>query len=131
MLGKLPDGTLIQLKKGCGCIDHNVPHWVHVDQLWRDSNRKLMSADGKTAVQHYYGLQGFAIEEAARLQAKLADFRANGIVELVSEPSDELTEIQRVKIARHYADLCAPEPEPESPYLDDKTRVRMEARELV
>lgn len=131
MLGELLDGTKTRLPKGCVCCDHNVPHWVHMDRLWRARNRELTSGEGKTQEQHYYGLMGAAKEEDARLRSKEAAFRAAGIVRLIDEPCDELTDIQRTRLSQRAADLRGPELPAPSPYLDEATRVRVEAREAV
>lgn len=121
MLGERPDGTLVKLEKGCGCICHNEPHWAYVDRLWREKNRELLREEGRTLEQRYYGALGFPKEELARLAAKAGAFRAAGIVRMIHEPSDELTDIQRAKLA-------PPKPPEISPYVDEVTEVRMKAR---
>jgi len=131
MLGELPDGTTIKLQKGCECICHNEPHWAYIDKLVHENNRKLISYGS-------LGAFGFAKEEIARLHEKAAAFRSLGIVRMIPELGDELTEIQRAKYERHCADrakywarMTGTEQQEHSPYLDDKTEVRMKAREAL
>lgn len=138
MLGELQDGTFIKLPKGCECICHNEPHWAYMDKLTHENNRKLMSAEGKTLEQQYYGALGFAKEETARLAEKTANFKRLGIVRIIPETSDELTDIQRAKCERHWAEraeywanMTGTKHQDYSPYLDDKTEVRMKAREAL
>lgn len=49
------------MNNDCGCIGHEGPHWLHMDKLWREMNRKLL--DGGDSL----GMIGFAKEEIARL----------------------------------------------------------------
>jgi hypothetical protein len=127
MLGELPDGTLIKLPKGCECICHNEPHWAYMDNLVHSNNRKLM-----------HTVSGFATEEIVRLAEKSANFKRLGIVRIISEPSDELTDIQRAKCEKHWAEraeywanMTGTKQQDHSPYLNDKTEVRMKAREAL
>lgn len=132
MKAELVSGEIIILEKGCNCIVHNEPHWVYADKVHHDLNRKLIDPVGKDAAQKYYGYLGFAKEEAARLQMKASAFGSRGIVRLIPEESDELTEIQRQKIKQHFEDMRPPEPEQvPNQYLDRETQVRIEAKERV
>ena len=121
MLGERPDGTVVKLEKGCECTCHNEPHWAYTDRLWRDRNRDLLREEGRTPDQRYYAALALPREEIVRLDAKTRAFRAAGIVRMIPEPSDDLTDIQRAKLA-------PPKPPESSPYLDDATEVRMKAR---
>ena len=121
MLGERPDGTVVKLEKGCECICHNEPHWAYIDRLWRDRNRDLLREDGRTLEQQYLGALGYRKEEIARLDAKARAFRAAGIVRMIPEPSDELNDIQRARLA-------PPRPPEISPYVDEATEIRMKAR---
>ncbi len=124
MLGERPDGTIVKLTKDCGCTCHNGPHWAYMDHLSHEINRDLLREEGRTVEQRYYARLGFITEEIARLDTKAAAFRAAGIVRMIPESSDELTDIQRARIA-------PPKPPEVSPYLGKATEVRMRAREAL
>jgi hypothetical protein len=130
MKAELLTGEIVTLEKGCNCITHNEPHWVHMDTAWRNSNRKMLDPAGKDAMQQYLGTMGIAVDEEARLDQKLRMFKSLGITRLIPEPSDELTDIQRQKVLNHFEDLrpSAPKQAP-AEYLDTKTQVRIEAKE--
>jgi len=127
MLGERSDGTLIKLPKGCDCICHNEPHFAYMDKLVHENNRCLMNSAA-----------GFAKEEIARLDIKTAAFKSLGIIRIIPEESDELTDIQRATCKKHWAEreeywanLTGTKQPEISPYLDDKTEVRMKAREAL
>lgn len=121
MLGETPDGRIVKLKKGCECVCHNEPHWVYMDLYWKDRNRDLLREEGRTIEQQYFGALAYQKEEIARLDSLAASFRAAGIVRLVPEACDELTDIQRQRLA--------PPKKPEiSPYVNHATEVRKKAR---
>jgi hypothetical protein len=130
MKAELASGEIITLKKGCECAVHNEPHWVYMDRVSRELSRKLIDPEGKTAEQRYYGLLGRAKEEAARLDQKLRMMNSLGIVRLIAEPSDELTDIQRQQIKQNYESMLPKAPAPIAPeFLDRETQVRIEAKE--
>lgn len=121
MLGETPDGRMVKLKKGCECANHNDPHWVYMDRFWKNKNLDLLREEGKTIEQQYFGHLGYQKEEIARLDSLAASFRAAGIVRLVPEACDELTDIQRQRLA--------PPNKPEiSSYVNHSTEVRKKAR---
>jgi hypothetical protein len=130
MKAELLTGEIVTLEKGCNCITHNEPHWVHMDTAWRESNRKMLDPTGKDAMQQYFGAMGIAVEDLARLDQKLRMMKSLGINRLIPEASDELTDIQRQKMLNHFEDLRPPEPkQTPAEYLDTKTQVRIEAKE--
>ena len=40
MKARLTTGEVVTLGKGCDCITHNIPHWVHEFRQSRDMSRK-------------------------------------------------------------------------------------------
>lgn len=130
MKAELTTGQVITLEKNCDCIDHNEPHWVHMDRVTHALNKKGLDPAGKDRFQQWLGTLGYAKEEEARLGEKLRMFNNLGIVRLIEEPSDELTDIQRQQIKQHYEDLRPAEPKQlPHEYLDRETQVRIEAKE--
>lgn len=81
----LTDGRTVELEKDCDCALHAGPHWLHMDRLWRVLNRQLVSPDGKTEVQRHYGILGFSMEEAVRLDVKLRHMQRTGIARLIED----------------------------------------------
>lgn len=76
MKARLEDGSIVNLAKDCSCIDHEGPHWLHSDRLFRQLNLQLL---GPSMLQ----TQAFAIEEQARLTLKLSMMKAKRIAELL------------------------------------------------
>lgn len=72
---RLISGEVVRLSKECDCLTHTGPHWQHVDQLWKESNRRLLELSPL----------GFAREESARLQELLHTFQTEGIAKLLTE----------------------------------------------
>ena len=130
MKAELITGEIVTLEKECNCINHNEPHWVHMDRVHRERNRELLNPDGKSPEQRYYVVMGIAKEEIARLDEKMSNFKRLGIARLIPESTDELSDIQRQHLKQHYENMLPPElskPAPE--YLDQKTQIRIEAKE--
>lgn len=76
MKARLDDGSIVTLEKDCSCIDHEGPHWLHSDHLFRQLNLQLL---GPSMLQ----TQAFATEEQARLTRKLSIMKAKRIAELL------------------------------------------------
>lgn len=76
MLARLEDGSIVTLEKDCGCTDHDGPHWLHSDHLFRQLNLQLLGPNNLQT-------QAFAIEEQARLTRKLSIMKAKRIAELL------------------------------------------------
>lgn len=76
MLARLDDGSIVTLEKDCSCLDHDGPHWLHSDRMFRQLNLQLL---GPNMLQ----TQAFAIEEQARLSRKLSIMKARRIAELL------------------------------------------------
>ncbi|MCD2453645.1 hypothetical protein GO003_025025 [Methylicorpusculum oleiharenae] len=77
MKARLEDGSIVTLEKDCRCIDHEGPHWLHSDHVYRQLNLQLL---GQGMLQ----TQAFAIEERARLTRKLSIMKAKRIAELLA-----------------------------------------------
>jgi len=76
MEARLEGGSIVTLEKDCSCIDHEGPHWLHSDQLFRQLNLQLLGPN-------MFQTQAFAIEEQARLSRKLSIMNAKRIAELL------------------------------------------------
>ncbi|MCD2452043.1 MAG: hypothetical protein Q8K07_15825 [Methylicorpusculum sp.] len=76
MLAKLEDGSIVTLEKDCSCTDHDGPHWLHSDRLFRQLNLQLLGSNNLQT-------QAFAMEEQARLTRKLSIMKAKRIAELL------------------------------------------------
>jgi hypothetical protein len=98
MKAELANGEIVTLEKDCNCVTHNDPHWTYMDRVSRNLNRRIAyEADG-TLKRDFFALYGFAIEEQARCDQKIRDMQRRGIVRLIHEESDEMTDIQRVQL---------------------------------
>jgi hypothetical protein len=63
-----------RLPKDCPCTHHDGPHWLYMDELWRERNRAMMQQsvalaerDPLTALT---GFRGYLTEEWSRLVEK-------------------------------------------------------------
>ena len=75
MKAELLTGEIVELPKDCGCVIHEGPHWLHMDDVRHDLNRRLLDTSP----------MGFAIEEQARLGDKLHEMTTRGIKRLIKE----------------------------------------------
>jgi hypothetical protein len=136
MKAELKSGEIVTLEKDCNCVTHNDPHWTYADRVARKLNREMFYAEGKTPEQRYCAVCGMAIEEPARLQQKIRDMERRGIVRLIPEESDEMTDIQRVQLEHNRQDalrgleakLPAPVKSPDAARIDH-INARDEVRE--
>lgn len=78
------DGSVVDAVKDCECMTHTVPHWVHMDNISRMLNGRLLEGGS------FLGTMGFAKEEGARLRVKLFELESRGIVEIIKEEGDVL-----------------------------------------
>jgi len=125
-------GEIITLEKECTCITHNDPHWIYMDRLDRERNRKVLEAGT------FLALMRMAIEETTRLAEKRHHFERLGIVRVIAEPCDALTDAQKAELARRgaqYAKEAAakleamkPPPPPEDARALAKRRVAVEKK---
>lgn len=86
MEARLEDGSIVTLEKDCSCIDHQGPHWLHSDHLFRQLNLQLL---GPNKLQ----TQAFAIEEqASQVIAQTFDYESQThrrIARIITVPSRE------------------------------------------
>lgn len=75
---KLKDGSIIEAVKDCECLFHEGPHWLHMDEIWREKNRNILANGGLSAVLAY------PREEFRRLESKNREMDALGIVETIA-----------------------------------------------
>ena len=71
---KLADGTIVEAVKDCGCVDHDGPHWLYMDDLWKASNQKLRDAGN---------VRGFIVAELHRLKEKRFSMERQRIDEII------------------------------------------------
>lgn len=70
----LSDGRVIPLEQDCECSTHSGPHWLYMDDIWHQSNRRLLERGNAL---------GYASEELARLRDKALQMESRRIVELL------------------------------------------------
>lgn len=63
------DGTAEIAKKKCNCKNHSGPHWLYLDTLWQDNNKKLKSVER-------------VIAEIKRLKRFERAMQENGVLEI-------------------------------------------------
>ena len=85
---RLTDGSIVLAasRKDCQCSHHTGPHWIHMDAVTRELNRKLLKQGTVLS------LQGFAKEELARLANKKQAMLAAGVVEIIRGTPGEVVE---------------------------------------
>jgi len=96
------------------------------------------AVDGKAASSKDffdYEILKLAFHQAAGEMARIygdaiRDFQQRGIVRLIEEESDKLTEIDRQRIRDRVKSMLPPEPEI-TPYLNEETKVRRKAKEML
>lgn len=69
-MAELTTGEVVELVKDCGCLVHQGPHWIDVDEMDRRSNKEILDRGC---------WRGFVIEDLARLQRKLVWMKRLGI----------------------------------------------------
>lgn len=67
--------------KDCHCRTHSGPHWLHMDTLWRDRNRRLMGAGN---------VRGYVVEERDRLGALAREMLAHGVTQIPKDLRDQV-----------------------------------------
>ena len=78
MKAKLDDGTIIDLVKDCDClIDHNCPHWLYINDYWKQKNDLILRKDNLLSSLAYVK------EENARLIDKIYQMESRHIVEII------------------------------------------------
>lgn len=128
---ELKSGEIVTIEKDCECITHNGPHWVHMDRTWKKMNQEMPATSPLT-------LHARAEAEVRRLDEKGRMMKSLGIVRLIAEPCDELSNLQKERLARHYAEIAkraearcpTPKADREKRYVDwqERNEVRQKAR---
>jgi len=77
MKAELENGTIVDLEKECGCITHEGPHWIHMDKMDRERNKKLLMIGGDLATR------GFLIEDLERVKQKRRNMELRKIRRLI------------------------------------------------
>lgn len=154
MRAEMVGGEIVTLPKGCGCAIHHEPHWVHMWRLNRDMTlarirpllEKMDAIKAEAGVnsgmvsfsqlidyeQAKLAVGAYAGDMARIYGDALADFKRRGIVRLIEDDDDRLTELETQRIRDR---ICAMYPVPQvpeiSPYLGPQTEVRIKAREAL
>lgn len=83
---ELESGEIVELVKECGCLDelHQGPHWLHMDEVDRDLNAKLL--DGHGSLSRY----AFVKAEVRRLDQLEYEMRRRKIVRIIRPDGTEL-----------------------------------------
>jgi hypothetical protein len=97
--------------KDCGCITHEGPHWVHMDEQWRERNRTILRRmeEARAAGNHlgaWLAGQGFAGAEARRLEEKGAMMRRLGIGRIPAEVVDLVRSSHAAYVERRRRELA-------------------------
>lgn len=79
MKARLTDGTVIELVKDCGCLTHEGPHWLHMDDMYRRLNQPLRD---RALAGDLLAVSALATEEIARLREKRHQMESRRIVEI-------------------------------------------------
>ena len=102
MKARTESGEIITLPKECNCCTHNEPHWVWLDEFARKQNAesladamRLNDVGGWSAATVPALMKYAADAEVRRLNEKMQNMSRLGIVELIREPSDDLSELQQ------------------------------------
>ncbi len=84
---ELLDGRIVEAKKDCSCSDHEGPHWVYANELWKRRNDELRAVALDPTLEpqrRYFAIQGLAMEERARLVDKLNCMQSAGINRIIA-----------------------------------------------
>ncbi len=71
---RLTDGSIVVAAKDCTCCNHDGPHWLYDNDLWRASNSRLRAAGN---------IRGFIVEDLARVREKRWYMERNKIEEII------------------------------------------------
>jgi hypothetical protein len=74
---RLQSGKIVCLPNDCDCHTHTGPHWIHMDDMDRSLNKRLLSSETQE------GLAAFLMEEQRRLKTKLRNMDKHGIAEIL------------------------------------------------
>lgn len=71
---RLTDGSTVVAAKDCDCRNHDGPHWLHDNDMWRASNERLRAAGN---------IRGFIVADLARVREKHWHMERDKIVEII------------------------------------------------
>mgnify|MGYP003405942450 FL=1 len=75
------DGTFVLLEKDCECVGlHDGPHWLHMDEFDKATNRKM--GEDAIATKNVALWRRHCLAEMQRLDEKLANLKKYGIAEV-------------------------------------------------
>ena len=77
---RLSDGSVVELEKDCGCVIHEGPHWLHMDEVDKQLNARLRERAFKG---EFLAVHAFALAEARRLGEKLREMESRNIEEIL------------------------------------------------
>jgi len=72
----LVSGEVVTAGQDCGCRNHNGPHWLYINDLWRKRNQELLNGGN---------VRGFIVEDLARIREKRWYMETRHIVEILQE----------------------------------------------
>jgi len=74
----LETGNVIDAKVECDCLIHgNIPHWLYMDEVWRDRNNLLLDDFSRFKI--------FERQEQLRIQYRKWYMDQFGIVEILDD----------------------------------------------
>lgn len=79
------DGRVIVLEKDCGCLGHDGPHWLHMNDLWRASNRTLLPILDASCPEATWTplFAAYAEQEHLRLTEWLWQMQSRNLIRLI------------------------------------------------
>lgn len=102
MRALLTNGEIVELAKDCNCITHEGPHWLHMSQIDKELNHKVLprlqetesriqrgEADYQEAQWYGIALNQLAKAEARRLGELARHYERLGITRIFREDSAE------------------------------------------
>lgn len=82
MKARLTDGSVVELVKDCGCVIHEGPHWLHMDEVSKRLNQPLRE---KALTGSQLAAYALATEEIARLREKRYQMESRRIAQLLPD----------------------------------------------
>lgn len=84
---RFADGSVRPLPPDCDCTTHEGPHWLHMDRLDREANRRRLAElrEAPPSAWAVVALCDLAQAECRRLRERLRQMAARNIVEILPE----------------------------------------------
>lgn len=77
---RLASGEIVVLEKDCGCVIHDGPHWLHMD----DMDKRLAAPLRERALRgEFLAVHAYAQAEQRRLNTKLQEMETRRIEEIL------------------------------------------------